>query len=47
MKARKVVMDKFGYITQEMIRDFKALEVEQVYAYNSPFDDKVFEFNCE
>ena len=47
MKARKVVMDKFGYITQEMIRDFKALAVEQAYAYNSPFDDKVFEFNCE
>ena len=47
MKARKVIMDKFGYITQEMIRDFKALAVEQAYAYNSPFDDKVFEFNCE
>ena len=47
MKARKVVMDKFGYITQEMIRDFKALEVEQAYAYNSPFDDKVFQWNCD
>lgn len=47
MKAKKVVMDKFGYITQEMIRDFKALEVEQAYAYNSPFDDKVFDYNCD
>ena len=47
MKARKVIMDKFGYITQEMIRDFKAFEVAQAYAYNSPFDDKVFQWNCE
>ena len=47
MKARKVIMDKFGYITQEMIRDFKAFEVTQAYAYNSPFDDKVFQWNCD
>lgn len=47
MKARKVIMNKFGYITQEMIRDFSAFEVAEAYAYNSPFDDKVFAFNCE
>lgn len=47
MKAKKVIMNKFGYITQEMIRDFKAFEVTQAYAYNAPFDDKVFEYNCE
>lgn len=47
MKARKVIMDKFGYITQEMIRDFNVLDVQQAYAYNSPFDDKVFQWNCD
>lgn len=47
MRSKKVLMDKFGYVMQEMIRDFKAYEVEQAYAYNSPFDDRVLEFNCE
>lgn len=47
MKAHSVIMDKFGYICQQMIRDFKAYEVEHAYAYNSPFDEKVFAFNCE
>jgi hypothetical protein len=47
MKARKVIMDKFGYITQTMIRDFKAFDVQLAFAYNSPFDVKVFNYNCE
>lgn len=47
MRGRAIRMEKFGYITQEMIRDFKAYEIEQAYAYNSDFDEKVFEFNCE
>ena len=47
MKARKVIMDKFGYVCQQMIRDFKAYEVNLAFAYNSPFDDKVFQWNCE
>lgn len=47
MKARKIVMDKFGYVCQQMIRDFKAYEIAFAYAFNSPFDTKVFEWNCE
>ena len=47
MKARKIVMDKFGYVCQQMIRDFKAYEIAYAYAYNSPFDKKVFEWNCD
>ena len=43
MKARKIVMDKFGYVCQQMIRDFKAYEIAFAYAFNSPFDSKVFE----
>ena len=47
MKARKVKMDKFGYITQQMVRDIDFYGIEHAYAYNSPFDTKVFEYNCE
>ena len=47
MRAKKCVMDKFGYITQTMIREFKAFNVELAFAYNSPFDKKVFEYNCD
>lgn len=47
MKARQIIMDKFGYICQQMIRDFKAYEVQTAYAYNSPFDKKVFDYNCD
>ena len=47
MKARKTVMDKFGYICREMIRDFEKYDVVCGYAYNSSFDEKVFAFNCD
>ena len=47
MRARKVRMEKLGYITQFMAREFKDLEVEAAFAYNSPFDDKVFKYNCD
>lgn len=47
MRSRKCLMDKFGYITQTMYRDFKLYNVQHGYAYNAPFDAKVFEFNCD
>ena len=47
MRARKTILEKFGYICQQMIRDFKNFQVFHAYAYNSPFDDKVFSFNCD
>jgi len=46
MKGKKATMDKFGYICQEMIRDFKVYSVQYAYAYNASFDEKVFDFNC-
>ena len=42
-----ITMEKFGYITQKMIRDFEKYDVRAAYAYNSPFDEKVFNFNCD
>ena len=47
MRQRITKMDKFGYICQQMIRDFKNYEVHSAYAYNSSFDEKVFNFNCD
>ena len=47
MRSRATKMDKFGYICQAMIRDFKAYEVQLAFAYNSPFDEKVFNYNCD
>ena len=47
MRARQVIMEKYGYITQQMIRDFKQYEIEYTFAFNSPFDTTVFDYNCE
>lgn len=47
MKSRKVKMEKFGYITREMYRTIKTYNIKLAFAYNSSFDEKVFEFNCD
>lgn len=47
MRSRKATLDKFGYICQRMIRLFSEYNVEFAYAYNSAFDERVFNFNCD
>lgn len=47
MRAKKIRLEKFGYITQQMYRDIKDFEISHAYAYNSSFDVRVFEYNCE
>lgn len=47
MRSRKTLMAKYGYICQTMIRDFIKFDVVGAYAYNSPFDDKVFAYNSD
>lgn len=47
MRSRKVRMEKWGYITQQMYRDIKDFDIALAFAYNSPFDTKVFEWNCD
>lgn len=47
MRRHEIVMDKYGYIMQTMRRDIKKYNVVDAYAYNSPFDEKVFDFNCD
>lgn len=47
MRAKKVVRDKWGYIMMRISRLFEEYEVTSAYAYNSSFDEKVLQFNCE
>lgn len=47
MRSRHTIMDKFGYITQAMYRDIKEYNIQHAFAYNSSFDEKVFNFNCD
>lgn len=47
MRKRSVIMEKFGYICRQMSRDIKQFNVQRAFAYNSPFDERVFEFNCD
>ena len=47
MRAKAVKMDKFGYIMRDINRLFKQYNVKACYAYNSPFDDRVFTFNSD
>ena len=47
MRSRNTILAKYGYICQTMIRDFIKFDVVGAYAYNSPFDDKVFTYNSD
>lgn len=47
MRAHKIVMDKYGYIQRQIIRDIREHNIEGAYAFNSGFDDRVFDFNAE
>ena len=47
MRSRTCTMEKIGYITQRMCQIVKDYEIAAAFAFNSPFDDRVFEFNCE
>jgi hypothetical protein len=47
MRSRKTTMDKWGYIMRDLASDIRKNNVQAVFAYNSPFDDKVISFNCD
>lgn len=47
MRAREIKLEKFGYICRQMARDFKDFDVKIAFAYNSSFDEKVFDFCCD
>jgi hypothetical protein len=47
MKRRTAILDKWAYVCQRLSRDIVEFEITDGYAYNSGFDEKVFEFNCD
>lgn len=47
MRARKVKMLSFKDILKEIENDINYFNVEIGYAFNSPFDTRVFEFNTD
>lgn len=47
LRSRAAIMQKWGYVMQELKRDIKKYGITDAYAYNSDFDDKVFTYNCE
>lgn len=47
LRSRKAKLLKYGYACNSMIADIKRHNVEIGYAFNSPFDVSVFDFNCD
>lgn len=47
MKGRTTDKRKWAEVVEIMETEFKQFEVQHAYAYNSSFDERVFEFNCE
>jgi hypothetical protein len=47
MRKHDAVMDKWGYIMRKLANDIKKYSITDVYAYNSSFDDKVIQYNCQ
>ena len=47
MRRKKAILNKYGYILTKMKSDFKRYKVHHTYAYNSSFDEGVFNYNCD
>ena len=47
MRARKTKLEKFGYVCKELTRDIKNHNIETAFAFNSKYNKKVFNFNCD
>ena len=47
MRAKKIRLEKWGYVTQYMSRLFRLFDIDCAFAYNGGFDEKVFNFNCD
>ena len=47
MRNKEIIKERFETICDQMIKDFECYNVALAFAYNSEFDERVFEFNCE
>lgn len=46
LRSRKAILKHWGHIMLDLIRDIKLHNIKYAYAFNSPFDSKVLDFNC-
>lgn len=46
LKGRKAELMKWGHSMTRLINDIRNFNVKSAYAFNSPFDDKVIDFNA-
>ena len=47
LKEKSIQKHSFNYICNVMRNDFILFEIDYAYAFNSNFDERVFEFNCD
>lgn len=47
LRSRKAKIKHYGHIMLELIKDIENYNIKYMYAFNSPFDMKVLNFNCE
>lgn len=47
MRDKSIIKMRLEDICDQMIKDFENYAVELAFAYNSGFDERVFDFNCE
>ena len=47
LRGRQAQIKHWGHTMQRMIKDIQEFNVEFAYAFNSPFDVRVFDFNSE
>lgn len=47
MRGKTAFLAKWGAVTTTMRNEFKRFNVEHAFAYNSDFDERVFDFNCD
>lgn len=47
LRSRKATIKYWGFVMLDLIRDIERYDIKLGYAFNSPFDTKVLDFNCE
>lgn len=47
LRSRQIQLETFARAMRQIRKDFETYNVTSAYAYNSPFDESVMEFNCD
>lgn len=47
MRGRQAILTKWGYAMRTLASDIRKYNIKNVFAFNSSFDDKVINFNCD